>query len=1188
MGGKKGRGKGKHDTQFNRINKISDEAVQYMKCNSRENVQKNVSNQLASNTIYDCISCEFCKEYFEFYYPGVKYGMGNNGHFNVLKGGKQNKEFYSSFGRICKENAQQCESDNNKVYNERILQQGNNERNVDEHLGWVAKIEVHNATEKDHFDYVFDSNNLKSLQEIRHQYNINNRDFLLGEGINEKILSKFSNNFENIDIKLSVPKFVFRNTNVLINRVYNICKSNQHLRDISYQRFASFVKDFIVICNKTFSNKYLEYCIQQDIIPHKFRKKIYIENKFRTRVIRNDCKNLSKDLMREVIQQTEREIKLLINKFGGYCLESCAKTDETSRWHIYNLFLRLRNITAYIMSTIHIQKNGALLQKTPHICVNSENVLDLAIKSLTGRVDRCGIQHSPSFYWMYREYTLEWILERLGPIASQEIEQNTLELQKKVWENFLSNVTKSKSLLPNKKQICNDWKNNWNRFLYGFRWGQNINRAGTNLVCDLNHIDQTINIPWYKPSVTLPCRSAPDSEIFLATLKLAINEEMSNLSQFELNSEDLIFNQTLLKNFLNDNQYRVVSSDKTNRCLLVKNSEYFEWGEKFLNESKDYLKLARDPNRIILDKVNGIVNSIKKLKHSFKKGDLDKLIKFHPAPAKLSFQIKDHKNPDEFGNYPLRPLANINGSALDSLDWILAKILNQGIKLVDYNVWNSQQILEIIPKINKIPIQDGYRRIAISLDVVGLYPSVPTFEASNLVFRFVKDRPEINTFGITYPIIREILNVIANNYNVEFNGNIYKQTKGVAMGARFSCAFSIIFMHILETNVVKQWFGGDILENTKLLYYGRYIDDTLLIFDEKIATNNIDPILEIFNTLHRNIKFTAEAKDARGDLPFLDMQLYFDENYNLCSKWYIKPQHSGNFIRGDEFIPENIKRNTIIERFRAVMIRSTEEQYAREGISRVIEILIKNNHSIFKIMGAIRQAHNKNSNSLVAYTSDTVDQSMYNFNWRDTKQNNFNLSTKEFEPVKSILKIPYISENLKSTINSVIEKFGRKDDIRVVYTSNQRVKFLKPSDNNRVQPEVRDGCQICVNMEGNEKYHCRTRIVVYKIQCRICQEFYIGKTNKTLKERVTQHLNAYKNKTTNSPLWSHESYFHGGAIINDWEGFFEKYKLIIIKQNSDYVLNNIDEAEHITKLKPTINRREEVPEWDIIENAILI
>ena len=274
-----------------------DEAVQYMNCNSRENVWKNVSNQSATNNICDYISCDFCKEYFEFYYPGVKYRVGNNGHFNFLKGGKQiNKEFYSSFRNIC----------GNEVDVE-IKQQSCKNTSVFEQIengGYSDERGINDEKRIEHFDYVFDSNNLKSLQEIKHKKPNDVRQFLLGEGFNKKILEKFDNTFDSINIKLSTPKFVFRNTNVLINRVYKALKTNQHLRDITYRKFGEFIKDFILICNKTFSIKFLEYCIEHDIIPYKFRRNIDIEDKFRTKIIRNDCKNLSKDLMREAIKQT--------------------------------------------------------------------------------------------------------------------------------------------------------------------------------------------------------------------------------------------------------------------------------------------------------------------------------------------------------------------------------------------------------------------------------------------------------------------------------------------------------------------------------------------------------------------------------------------------------------------------------------------------------------------------------------------------------------------------------------------------------------------------------------------------------------------------------------------------------------------------------------------------------------------
>ena len=78
----------KNDAKLYRNCKSPDEAVQYMNCNSRENVWKNVSSQSAANEIVKYTDCDFCREYFQFYYPGVRYRVGDNGHFNFLKGGE--------------------------------------------------------------------------------------------------------------------------------------------------------------------------------------------------------------------------------------------------------------------------------------------------------------------------------------------------------------------------------------------------------------------------------------------------------------------------------------------------------------------------------------------------------------------------------------------------------------------------------------------------------------------------------------------------------------------------------------------------------------------------------------------------------------------------------------------------------------------------------------------------------------------------------------------------------------------------------------------------------------------------------------------------------------------------------------------------------------------------------------------
>ena len=121
---------------------------------------------------------------------------------------------------------------------------------------------------------------------------------------------------------------------------------------------------------------------------------------------------------------------------------------------------------------------------------------------------------------------------------------------------------------------------------------------------------------------------------------------------------------------------------------------------------------------------------------------------------------------------------------------------------------------------------------------------------------------------------------------------------------------------------------------------------------------------------------------------------------------------------------------------------------------------------------------------------------------------------------------------------------------------------------------------------GGDQYHCATRIVVYQFQCKICQATYIGKTNKTVKERITNHFTLFRKKSNTSPLWMHEFIFHAGTTIDNLSDLFDRYSLKILSHNKEYVLNNIAEAELISKEKPLINRREEVPEWDIDAAAI--
>ena len=772
-------------SQITKISDVrsSDEAIESTRWKCRENVKHHVLQQSAS------FQCDFCTNYASFYHPKTTFVRNNNGHYTPKP------QFYSNVH--CQNSPKQATPESCNAHIDDLTCSNISLPPQSPPLQFNSPtpepIEYKISLPSCFFQYFHDPSNPRSQQEVSLDDKLWNGEFLMGEGIPKKIITHFEKSSHKLKIRGSLSTYIFKNTNVPRYRLFRQLTSTQNLIDVSYRQFSVLFKDFIHIFVLNCTNSFLQKCIDNDIVPKKYRKNITLNFQQRTKTIRKDCMNLSKHLMENDIRIETQRIEALNTKVRGYIWNLCRKMRETAKNGLYQTLLDLRNTCAFVCGVGHTRKINALVQCTTHICVTASNVLDVAVKKEQALVQACNIPHFHDLYWTYREYTLEKFRLELLPLQPDGGDNvtNTLPEQIRVWENYLARVTASKSLLPGRGHIEKDWRDNWNKFLYGFRWGQNlIGNTGT-FNCSTTIIDQNHYIPWQKPSVTLPARANPESEIFLATLKLTINEQFSQLwDDYESINDHNNLTQHLLQQFLDANDFRVVSSDKTNRCLLMDNTKYIDLGEKFLTDSADYLRLSKDPNRVILDRVNSLINAIKKTSHTFKKGDLDRLIKYNPSPAKLSFLVKDHKQQDSQGNFPLRPLANINGSSLDSLDWILAKILNQGVKLVKYHIWNSQQVLQLIPRINSHPIREGYSRAIISLDVVGLYPSIPTLEATGLVFRYIKEHPEVNTFGIPYSLLREIMNTIANNYNVEFNGRVYKQTKGVAMGGPFFlCVF---------------------------------------------------------------------------------------------------------------------------------------------------------------------------------------------------------------------------------------------------------------------------------------------------------------------------------------------------------------------------------------------------------------
>ena len=84
-----------------------------------------------------------------------------------------------------------------------------------------------------------------------------------------------------------------------------------------------------------------------------------------------------------------------------------------------------------------------------------------------------------------------------------------------------------------------------------------------------------------------------------------------------------------------------------------------------------------------------------------------------------------------------------------------------------------------------------------------------------------------NSAQITKQIITLLEAILKQNY-FELQNNIYQPEKGVSMGSPISGTMAEIFLQHIENTHIKH-----LLDTKNILYYTRYVDDILIIYDTR-------------------------------------------------------------------------------------------------------------------------------------------------------------------------------------------------------------------------------------------------------------------------------------------------------------------------------------------------------------------
>ena len=128
----------------------------------------------------------------------------------------------------------------------------------------------------------------------------------------------------------------------------------------------------------------------------------------------------------------------------------------------------------------------------------------------------------------------------------------------------------------------------------------------------------------------------------------------------------------------------------------------------------------------------------------------------------------------------------------------------------------------------------------VTIDVSSFYTNIIHEEGLQAMQDWMLQN-DINHKGTEF--IKTLGNLVVKHNYFEFNGQIFLQQQGTAMGTRMALNYAIIFMHKIET---------ELLQKSPLLptFFKRFIYDIFLIWPH--GEEQLQTFLEIINTHQKN------------------------------------------------------------------------------------------------------------------------------------------------------------------------------------------------------------------------------------------------------------------------------------------------------------------------------------------------
>lgn len=349
---------------------------------------------------------------------------------------------------------------------------------------------------------------------------------------------------------------------------------------------------------------------------------------------------------------------------------------------------------------------------------------------------------------------------------------------------------------------------------------------------------------------------------------------------------------------------------------------------------------------------------------------------------------------------------------------------------------------DFVDRIKDSDLHDSYM---CSFDVVSLFTNLPLEETIDIIGLVSADLHL--DFPLPLPDLKSLLLLCTKNVQFSFNEKLFRQTDGVAMGSPLGPILANIFLGYVEKYCLNHSFHS---APYKPIQFFRFVDDTFALFSSPQCAEHF---LSDLNTAHSNLTFTQESEN-NGSLSFLDVRVTRGVNCKTLTSVYRKPTWSVLYLHFLSFAPIQYKKGivrTLFDRSRKIC--------SPECLNQEIEFLTKTLAENGYPVAFIKQHSKERVKSL----------------------NN----GPECKPV--YIRLPFPGDPAADRLHRMLRN---------------RTKAAYPAADPRIIFETQ---AIGVRSLKDSVPLGRRSHIIYEFKCK-CSSTYVGRTERCLSSRVSEHL----------------------------------------------------------------------------------